>query len=47
LHRSGWRQRRGIGNADKCCGSRDHPDRELENTPKFHAIFSFRTRLNQ
>jgi hypothetical protein len=47
LHRSGRRQRRGIGHADQRRSSRDHSDRELQNRPKFHAIFSFRARLNQ
>ncbi len=39
LHRSGRRQRRGIGNADKRRSARGHSDREFQNKAKFHAIF--------
>lgn len=38
LHRSGRRQRRGIGNADKRRSARGHSDREFQNKAKFHAI---------
>ena len=38
LHRSGRRQRRSIGNADKRRSARGHSDREFQNKAKFHAI---------
>jgi hypothetical protein len=34
LHRSGRRQRRGIGNADKRGSARGHSDREFQNRAK-------------
>ena len=40
LHRSGRRQRRGIGNADKRHSARRHSDREFQDRAKFHRISS-------
>jgi hypothetical protein len=40
LHRSGRRQRRGIGYADKRHSARRHSDREFQNRAKFHRISS-------
>jgi hypothetical protein len=40
LHRSGRRQRRGIGNADKRHSARGHSDRKFQNRTKLHLVFS-------
>jgi hypothetical protein len=40
LHRSGRRQRRGIGNADKRHSARGDSDRKFQNRTKLHSIFS-------
>jgi hypothetical protein len=40
LHRSGRRQRRGIGNADKRHSARGDSDRKFQNRTKLHLVFS-------
>jgi hypothetical protein len=40
LHRSGRRQRRGIGNADKRNSARGDSDRKFQNRTKLHLVFS-------